>query len=101
MKDKTTANLTNFKPSGGLGKLFEKAKMHNHFNSLFQELLPPQFKGIALCLIKDQKATLIAPNPSIAYRAEKQLSVLLNIIQQIDGLSFIKTVSVELDKKQS
>jgi len=26
MKDKTTANLTNFKPSGGLGELFEKAK---------------------------------------------------------------------------
>ena len=101
MKDKTTANLTNFKPSGGLGKLFEKAKQHNHFNTLLQDLLPPQFKGITLCLVKEQKVTLLAPNPSIAYRAEKQQPALLAIIQQIDGLTLIKTVSIKLDKNQS
>ena len=101
MKDKTTTNLTNFKPSGNLGELFEKAKLHNHFNSLLQDLLPPQFKGITLCLIKEQKVTLLAPNPSIAYRAEKQRTALLAIIQQIDGLSLIKTVSIKLDKNQS
>ena len=101
MKDKTTTNLTNFKPSGGLGELFEKAKLHNHFNSLLQGLLPPQFKGITLCLVKEQKVTLLAPNPSIAYRAEKQRPALLVIVQQIDGLSFIKTVSIKLDKNQS
>ena len=100
MKDKTTANLTNFKPSSGLGELFEKAKKHNHFNSLLQGLLPPQFKGITLCLVKEQKVTLLAPNPSIAYRAEKQRPALLAIIQQIDGLSSIKTVSIKLDKNQ-
>ena len=101
MKDKTTTNLTNFKPSGDLGELFEKAKLHNHFNSLLQGSLPPQFKGITLCLVKEQKVTLLAPNPSIAYRAEKQRPALLAIIQQIDGLSFIKTVSIKLDKNQS
>ena len=101
MKDKTTTNLTNFKPSGDLGELFEKAKLHNHFNSLLQGLLPPQFKGITLCLVKEHKVTLLAPNPSIAYRAEKQRPALLAIIQQIDGLSFIKTVSIKLDKNQS
>ena len=101
MKDKTTTNLTNFKPSGDLGELFEKAKLHNHFNSLLQGLLPPQFKGITLCLVKEQKVTLLAPNPSIAFRAEKQRPALLVIIQQIDGLSFIKTVSIKLDKNQS
>ena len=101
MKDKTTTNLTNFKPSGDLGELFEKAKLHNHFNSLLQDLLPPQFKGITLCLVKEQKVTLLAPNPLIAYRAEKQRPALLAIIQQIDGLSFIKTVSIKLDKNQS
>ena len=101
MKDKTTTNLTNFKPSGNLGELFEKAKLHNHFNSLLQGLLPPQFKGITLCLVKEQKVTLLAPNPSIAYRAEKQRTALLAIIQQIDGLSLIKTVSIKLDKNQS
>ena len=101
MKDKTTANLTNFKPSGGLGELFEKAKKHNHFNSLLQNLLPSQFEGIALCLVKDQKVTLLAPSPSIAYRAEKQRSELLAIIQRIDGLSSINTVTIKLDKNGS
>ena len=100
MKDKTTTNLTNYKPSGELGEMFEKAKLHNHFNSLLQDLLPPQFKGITLCLVKKQKVTLLAPNPSIAYRAEKQRPALLAIIQQIDGLSSIKTVSIKLDKNQ-
>ena len=101
MKDKTTANLTNFKPSGELGEMFEKAKMHNHFNSLLQGLLPTQFKGITLCLVKEQQVTLLAPNPSIAYRAEKQQPALLAIIQQIEGLTLIKTVSIKLDKNQS
>ena len=101
MKDKTTANLANFKPSGELGEMFEKAKLHNHFNSLLQDLLPPQFKGITLCLVKKQKVTLLAPNPSIAYRAEKQQPALLAIIQKIDGLTLVKTVSIKLDKNQS
>ena len=100
MKDKATANLTNFKPGGSLGKLFEKAKAHNHFNSLLEDLLPPQFKGITLCLIKEQKVTLLAPNPSVAYRAEKQRPALLAIIQRIDGLSSINTVAIKLDKNQ-
>ena len=101
MQDKTTANLTNFKPSGELGEMFEKAKLHNHFNSLLQGLLPPQFKGMTLCLVKEQKVTLLAPNPSIAYRAEKQQPALLAILQQIEGLTLIKTVSIKLDKNQS
>ena len=100
MKDKTTANLTNFKPSGGLGKLFEKAKLHNHLDSLFQDLLPSQFKGITLCLVKEQTVTLLASSPSVAYRAEKQLPELLAIIQRIEGLSSINTVTIKLDKNQ-
>ena len=100
MKDKTTANLTNFKPSGSLGELFEKAKKHNHFNSLLQDLLPSQFKGITLCLVKEQKAFLLAPSASIAYRAEKQRAALLDVVKQVDGLSLIKTVSIKLDKNQ-
>ena len=100
MKDKTTANLTNYKPSGELGEMFEKAKLHNHFNSLLQGLLPPQFKGITLCLVKEQKAFLLAPSASIAYRAEKQRAALLAIVKQVEGLSLIKTVSIKLDKNQ-
>ena len=100
MKDKTTANLTNYRPNGKLGELFVKAKMHNHFNSLLQDLLPPQLKGITLCLVKEQKAFLLAPSASIAYRAEKQRATLLAVIKQVDGLSSIKTVSIKLDKNQ-
>ena len=101
MKDKTTANLTNFRPRGELGELFEKAKMHNHFNSLLQDLLPSQFKGIILCLVNEKKVTLLAPSPSVAYLAEKQRPLLLTIIQKIDGLASIKAVSIKLDKNQS
>ena len=100
MKDKTTANLTNFKPNGKLGELFVKAKLHNHFNSLLQDLLPPQFKGITLCLVKEQKAFLLAPSASVAYRAEKQKAALLVIIKKVEGLSLVKTVSIKLDKNQ-
>ena len=100
MKDKTTANLTNFKPSGELGEMFEKAKLHNRLDSLLQGLLPSQFKGLVLCLVKNHKVTLLAPSPSIAYRAEKQRPALLAIIQQVDGLSAIKTVSIKLDKNE-
>jgi len=100
MKDKTTANLTNFKPNGKLGELFVKAKLHNHFNSLLQDLLPPQLKGITLCLVKGQKAFLLASSASIAYRAEKQRAALIAVIKQVDGLSSIKTVSIKLDKNQ-
>ena len=101
MQDKTTANLTNFKPNGKLGKMFEKAKLHNRLNSLLQDLLPPQFKGITLCLVKGRGVTLLAANPSVAYRAKKQRSELLTIVQQIEGLTLIKTVSIKLDKNQS
>jgi len=100
MKDKSTANLTNFKPTGKLGELFVKAKLHNHFNSLLQELLPSQFKGITLCLVKEKEAFLLAPSVSIAYRAEKQRSALLSLVKQVDGLSLIETISIKLDKNQ-
>ena len=72
MQDKTTTNLTNFKPVGGLGSLFEKAKMHNHLNLLFQKALPSKLNGLTLCLVEGQKVTLLATNASIAFRAEKQ-----------------------------
>jgi len=100
MKDKTTANLTNYKPNGKLGELFVKAKLHNHFNSLLQDLLPHQFKGITLCLIKEHRAFLLAPSASIAFRAEKQRAALLAAVKQVEGLSLIKSVSIKLDKNQ-
>jgi len=37
MKDKTTANLTNFKPSGDLGELFEKAKLDKNWRKVAEQ----------------------------------------------------------------
>jgi hypothetical protein len=98
MQDKTTTNLTNFKPSGGLGSLFEKAKMHNHLNSLFQKALPSKLNGLTLCLVEEQKVTLLATNASVAFRAEKQQKLLLSLVQQVDGLSNTKSVSIIIEK---
>ena len=98
MQDKTTTNLTNFKPSGGLGSLFEKAKMHNHLNSLFQKALPSKLNGLTLCLVEEQKVTLLATNASVAFRAEKQRKTLLSIVQQVDGLSHTTSVSIKIEK---
>ena len=98
MQDKTTTNLTNFKPSGGLGSLFEKAKMHNHLNSLFQKVLPLKLNGLTLCLVEEQKVTLLATNASVAFRAEKQRKTLLSIVQQVDGLSHTTSVSIKIEK---
>ena len=98
MQDKTTTNLTNFKPAGGLGSLFEKAKMHNHLNSLFQKDLPSKLNGLTLCLVEEQKVTLLATNASVAFRAKKQRKVLLSIVQQVDGLSHATSVSIKIEK---
>ena len=100
MQDKTTINLTNFKPAGGLGLLFEKAKMHNHLNSLFQNVLPSKLNGLTLCLVEEQKVTLLATNASVAFRAEKQQKALLSIVQQVDGLSHATSVSIKIEKSK-
>ena len=100
MQDKTTINLTNFKPAGGLGSLFEKAKMHNHLNSLFQNVLPSKLNGLTLCLVEEQKVTLLATNASVAFRAEKQRKALLSIVQQVDGLSHATSVSIKIKKSK-
>ena len=98
MQDKTTTNLTNFKPAGGLGSLFEKAKMHNHLNSLFQKALPSKLNGLTLCLVEEQKVTLLATNAAVAFRAKKQRKALLSIVQQVDGLSHATSVSIKIKK---
>ena len=98
MQDKTTTNLTNFKPSGGLSSLFEKAKMHNHLNSLFQKALPSKLNGLTLCLVEEQKVTLLATNASVAFSAKKQRKALLSIVQQVDGLSHATSVSIKIEK---
>ena len=99
MQDKTKGNPTNFKVGSDLSTLFEKAKEHNHFNSLLKTQFSEQFKGLNLCFLDSQNATLLAKNSSIAFRAEKQKTKLLSLIKQIEGLTNIKSITIKVDKK--
>jgi len=101
MSDKLTTNLTNYNPKGELGELLAKAKTHNHFDTQLQPLLVVQFKDIRLCLIEGNVATFIASNASAAFRANKQLPKLLEIVKQVDGLSTIEKVVVKLNNSQT
>ena len=99
-KQAALSSFKGLKPHTDLGALLEKAKLHNHLNLLLQERLPAQFKGIALCLVEDKKVTLIAENSSLAFRAEKQKKMLLDILQQLESLSQTKFISIKVDKKK-
>ena len=100
MQDKTKENPSNFMPAGNLGLLFEKAKSHNHFNELLKACLPKELAGLSLCLIEDKKACLAAKNSAVAFRAKKQKSKLLSIINKIDGLADIEMLSISIDEKK-
>ena len=101
MQDKTKENPTNFSPKGSLGLLFEKAKTHNRLNALLMKDLPKELAGLSLCLIEDKKAFLAAKNSSVAFRAKKQKSKLLSIINKIDGLADIEMLSISIDEKNT
>ena len=101
MQDKTKENPTNFSPKGSLGLLFEKAKSHNRLNALLMKDLPKELAGLSLCLIEDKKAYLAAKNSSVAFRAKKQKTKLLSIINKIDGLAGIEMLSISIDEKNT
>ena len=101
MQDKSKQNLGNFNPTGNLGLLFNKAKMHNRFNEEMIKQLPTELCGLSLGLVENQKAFLVAKNASVAYRANKQKSKLLSILKKINGLSEVKSVSIKVDEKNT
>ena len=101
MQDKSKQNPGNFNPTGNLGLLFNKAKMHNRFNEELIRELPPELSGLSLGLVENQKAFLVAENASVAYRANKQKSKLLSILKKINGLSEVKSVSIKVDEKNT
>ena len=101
MQDKTKENPTNFSPKGSLSLLFEKAKSHNRLNALLMKDLPKELTGLSLCLIEDKKAFLAAKNSSVAFRAKKQKTKLLSIINKLDGLADIEMLSISIDEKNT
>ena len=100
MQDKTKENPTNFMPAGSLGRLFEKAKSHNHFNELLKACLPRELVGLSLCLIENNTVFLVAKNSSVAFRAKKQKKQLLSAINKIEGLSIVESISISVDEKK-
>ena len=101
MQDKSRQNPVNFNPTGGLGLLFNKAKLHNRYNEELIKELPPELRGLSLGLVENQKAFLVAKNASVSYRANKQKSKLLSILKKINGLSEVKSVSIKVDEKNT
>ena len=100
MQDKTKENPTNFIAEGKLSSMFEKAKLHNRFNSELQSQVPVELSGLTLSLVDDQKVFLIAENASVAYRAKKQKKLLISIIKKIDGLSDTNYLVIRVNEKK-
>ena len=101
MQDKSKENPINFNSKSQLGFLFEKAKLHNHYDSLLKNELPSELTGLSLCLVEGQRVFLAARNPSVAFRAKRQKTNLLSIIKNIEGLTETKYLSIKVDKKNT
>jgi hypothetical protein len=93
---KTLTNLASFVPSGQLGQLFVQAKTYNQINVELVKLIPSTLKPLELCLIKDNTAILITQNQAVAFRAQKQLTVLLELLTQIPTLESITRIEIKI-----
>ena len=97
---KPTTNISDFSPNGELGQLFAQAKIYNEINVQLAPKLPDTLKTLKLCLIKGSKATLIAINPAIAFRAKQQLPELIIILQSISLASKVNHISIKVSTSQ-
>ncbi|SFV83996.1 hypothetical protein MNB_SUP05-9-881 [hydrothermal vent metagenome] len=92
-----TTNLSNFTPKGKLGVLFVQARMFNRLNDQLSTLLPEAFKTLSLCALKDNTATFVTHNQAVAFRAQKQQGVLLDILKNLDTLSSVQKIIIKVD----
>lgn len=96
---KEIKNLSNFTPKGALGQLFTQARALNHLNEELSKYLPEQFKSLSLCVVNDDVATFITHNQALAFRAQKQNTILLNALRQIESLRHIEKVIIKVNLK--
>ena len=96
---KKTTNLSSFSPSGDFGKLFKQAKLYNKINTELNNVLPKTLSGLELCLIKNNVATFITNNQSVAFRAKQQISEILSLIHSIPDLQNINHVDIKVTVK--
>ena len=101
MQDKTKENPRNFNPTGILGLLFKKAKLHNYYNEELIKELPSELSGLSLGLVENRKVFLVAKNVSVSFRANKQKSKLLSILKKINGLSEVESLTIKVDEKNT
>ncbi len=98
-KDNTT-NLSNFRPKGKLGALFAQAKTFNQLNDQLFETLPEDLKKLSLCALKNNTATFVTHDQAVAFRAQKQHDLLLNILKDFEALSNTQKVVIKVDLKE-
>ncbi|KAA0446097.1 MAG: hypothetical protein FXV79_02185 [Candidatus Thioglobus sp.] len=94
---KKITNLANFAPHGALGLAFTQARKLGHLNSQLLQYLPEPLQSLSLCAFDDNTATFVADNQALAFRAQKQSSVLLEALWQIEALTQIKKVAIKVD----
>jgi hypothetical protein len=97
---KNTTNLSNFTPKGKLGVLFAKARAFNQLNDQLSALLPEAFKTLSLCALKDGTATFVTNNQAVAFRAQKQHNVLLDIVKNLEDLSGVQKIIIKVDLQE-
>jgi hypothetical protein len=99
-KKSNTTNLSNFTPEGKLGALFVQARMFNRLNDQLSTLLPGAFKALSLCALKDNTATFVTHDQSVAFRAQKHHDILLDALKNLDTLSNVQKVIIKVDLKE-
>ena len=99
-KKNTSTNLSSFVPDGKLGMLFVKAKMFNQLNDQLLGVLPKDLKKLSLCALKDNTATFVTHDQAVAFRAQKQHDLLLDILKDFDVLSQTQKVIIKVDLKE-
>ena len=90
-------NAANLSPKGSLGKLFLMARKYNHINDEISPQLPNTISSIRLSIIVGNTATFVAPNQPVAYKANQQKQLLLDLLKTIDGLSHVDKVVIKVD----
>ena len=96
-KKNNMTNTSNFTPKGDLGALFAQAGVFNQLNDQLSTLLPDTFKTLSLCTLKDNTATFVTHNQAVAFRAQKQQEILLDVIRSLETLSNIQIIIIKVD----
>ncbi len=89
-------SLAKFTPKGRLGAMFAQAKAYNQINAQLSKILPNEINSLELCLIKDSVATFVANNQAVAFRAQKQHKLLLELLTSLEGLEKINKIAIKI-----